>query len=103
MQPVLDGNVGNDLSIAHDHVAPGITGNVQFMSHHDERDALLVQLLEHPHYLNARLAVQIASGLISEEQGGLVDQCPSDGHTLLLAAGKLVGMMVGAVSEPYGR
>ena len=73
--------------------------HVQLVRDHDNRDALLVELLKNAHDLDAGLAVQISRRLVREQQLRLVHERARDGNTLLLAAGKLVWMMVGARSE----
>ena len=41
--------------------------------------------------LVAARGVEVAGGLIGDEQGGLVDECAGDGNALHLSAGKLEG------------
>jgi hypothetical protein len=55
--------------------------------------------LKHAHQLNAAARVEIAGRFIGQEHRRLVDQRAGDGDALLLATGKLIGIMVGAVSE----
>src|SRR6185295_2520910 len=49
--------------------------------------------------LLAGLAVEVAGGLIGEEDGGAVDEGASDGDALALAAGELIGLVMHAVAE----
>ena len=76
-----------------------IARHVQFVGDHDDGDALVVEFLEHAHDFDARLAVEVAGRLVGQQQRRLVDQRAGDGDALLLAAGKLVGMMVGALGR----
>jgi len=46
-----------------------------------------------------RLIVERPSWLISEQQAGISDQCPSDRRSLHLPSGQLVSTIVGAVRE----
>ena len=46
--------------------------------------------------------VQIAGGFVGEDDGGAMDKGASYGSALELAAGKLVGTVVGAVGELNG-
>ena len=71
------------------------------MSDHDDGDALVVELLKHAHHLDGGLAVEVAGRLVREEDLGVVGQGAGDGDALLLAAGKLVWMMAGAVAEAH--
>ena len=47
--------------------------------------------LEQGQHVGAGPAVQVAGGLVGQDQGGLGHQGPGDGHPLLLPAGELVG------------
>ena len=51
--------------------------------------------------LLAGLGVQVAGGLVGQQQGRVVDQGPGDGHPLLLAAGELGRLVVQAVPQPH--
>ena len=50
--------------------------------------------------LVARLAVEVAGGLVGQQQRRPLDQGPGDGHPLALAAGHLVGAVAHAVGQP---
>src|ERR1041384_256477 len=63
----------DDLAVAHDHGAPGVAGPIRFVSDHDDRDALLVELLKQSHDFGARAAVEISGRLIGQEHRGLID------------------------------
>ena len=58
-----------------------------------------MQGVKEGHDLQAGLGVQVAGGLVGEDDGGLVDQSPSDGDALPLAAGEFVGLVVHAGLE----
>ena len=58
-----------------------------------------VQLAEHLHDLLAGRAVEVAGGLVGQEDRGLVDQRAGDGDALALAARQLVGPVVHAVAQ----
>ena len=45
------------------------------------------------------LRIQRAAGLVGKDNIRLIDKGTGNGHTLLLASGKLVGLMVGTVSK----
>src|SRR5579862_6881923 len=79
-------------------------GNLQLVRDEDHRDPLfLVEPLKDRHDFAARLTVQRAGGLIGQYHSGVGHDCPSDGHPLLLAPGKLIGSMARAVTESYRR
>ena len=69
------------------------------MRDHDEGDALLIELLKNPHDFNARLAVEIAGRFVRQQKRRPVHERARNGDALLLAAGKLVRMMAGALTE----
>ena len=61
----------------------------------------LPQAPEDLHHFVAGRRVEVAGGLVGEQERRLRDQRAGNGHALLLAAGELVGMMVRAVGEPH--
>ena len=61
----------------------------------------LVQPLEQVQDLLAGPGIEVAGGLVGQEQGRVVDQGAGDGHALLLAAGELRGVVVQAVPQPH--
>ena len=63
----------------------------------DQNDAfaLLGQLAEDVQNLVLGLPVQVARGLVGQDDFGVVGQGPGDGHPLLLAAGELQHPAVG--------
>ena len=80
---------------------PGVAGDVRLVSDHDQGDLfLLIELREDVHDLRARLGVQVSGRLVRQDQGGIVQQRPGDGDPLLLAAGKLVGLVVRPALQP---
>ncbi len=53
------------------------------------------------HDLVAGGRVEVAGGLVGQQDGGVVDQRAGDGHALALAAGKLVGLVVHALFQVH--
>ena len=47
------------------------------------------------------MRIEVARGFVGQQHGGGIDQGPGDGHALLLAAGKLAGLMVAAPGETH--
>ena len=41
----------------------------------------------------SRLGIEVAGGFVGQDEGGIVDQGPGDGHPLYLSSGKLIGEM----------
>ena len=98
----VDGGVAHDPAVAHDDDYAGcswaMSSSCVTMT---MVMPLIVEFLEHAHDLDAGLAVEVAGRFVGQQEGRLVDQGAGDGHALLLAAGKLVGMVVGAVGESH--
>ena len=59
------------------------------------------ELLEQRHHLDAGPRVEVAGGLVGEDDCGSVDQRARDGHALLLAAGELVRVVVEPLAEAH--
>ncbi len=59
--------------------------------HHDGLGEALAGDLHQSQHILAGAGVQVAGGLVGQEDGGLGGQGPCDGHPLLLAAGEVVG------------
>ena len=58
---------------------------------------LAVEFFQHAHDLAAGLGVEVAGGLVGDQDPGVVHQRPRDGDALALAAGELVGAVLEAV------
>ena len=63
---------------------------------------LAVQPVKNVHHRAAGGGVQRAGGLIRQQKAGVVGHGPGNGHALLLAAGKLVGLVVGPIGHAHG-
>ena len=63
--------------------------------------ALFLNADEHFHDAGGVHAVQIAGGLIGQQDGGLVGQSTGNGYALALSGGKLVGILVKAVFKAH--
>src|SRR4030043_1041462 len=82
---------------------PGPGGDVGLVGDHDHGHALLfVEGLEDIHDLRARPAVEVAGGLVGQDQGWVVEEGPGDGHPLLLSARELGCFVMGPGLEPDG-
>ena len=85
----LGGLVGVDLAVANMHHAMRKFGDVRLVGDQHNGVAVGVQRIEERHDLQAGLGVEVAGGLVGQENLGGVEQRPGDGHALLLAAGQL--------------
>ena len=90
----------NEAGIQHDGALLELIHNGGIVGHHDDGGAVgFIDLFQQPHDFPAHFRVQVARGLVRDEQGGIVDDGSGDGDPLLLAAGELVRITVGLVLE----
>ena len=96
------GPVLHDPSIAKSNEPRGEGRDVSFVRYQQERDALLlIQALKDLHNLETGVRVEVPGGLVGEQERGPIDECPRDGHTLLLSPRELVRVMALAAFEAY--
>ncbi len=89
------------MAVADVDYAMGVFGDVGFVGDHDDGVAMGVEGIEQGHDLKAGLGVEVAGGLVREDDGWTVDEGAGDGYALTLAAGELVGLVVHARVEAY--
>ena len=80
----------------------GLGGLVVVGDHDDSLAQIGVQAFEQGHDVGGGHPVQVAGGFVGHDDVRVGDDGPGDGHALLLAAGKLVGLVVGAVGQAHG-
>ena len=88
--------VGVDLAVSDVNYAMRVLGYIGLVGDEDNCVALGLELVEERHNLNASLGVEIACGLIREDDGRTVDESAGDGDALALTTGELVGFVVHA-------
>ncbi len=72
------------------------------MRHQHQRGAFApVEFQQYFEHLLSRSAIQIAGGLVGEQNGGPGDEGAGQRHALLLTAGELNGIMIQAVGQTY--
>ena len=96
---VLHRLVAPDAAVAHFDDALRVDGDVRLVRDEDDRDALLVQLLEERHHFDRRARVEVAGRLVGQDQRRLGHERAGDGHALLLAAGELARLVVETLAE----
>jgi hypothetical protein len=79
--------LADHLAVGDHHRAAGARRAGLVVGHHDDRLALVGQLLEQFEDRLRRAAVQVARRLVGDDQRRVIGQGASDGHPLLLAAG----------------
>ena len=81
--------------------APGALGRVRVVRHHDDGLAVVaVERLQQVENLVAGLAIEIARGLVAQQQRRIGDDGARDADALLLAAGELTRIVLGAIGQP---
>ena len=87
------------LSVMQAKYAVAAGREIQIMGHEDKRGPELAVAAEQQlaHAL-CRLVIEIAGGLVRQQQSRAMNQCPRDRYTLLFTAGKLAGPMRRAVA-----
>ena len=92
--------VAYDPAVLERDDALSVERNIGLMRHHHDADAFFaIQPLEDRHDLDAGARIERARGFVGQNDLRIVDQAPRNRHALLLAAGKLVGMMAGAILQ----
>ena len=87
----------DDAAVHEDQPVRHVPGEGHLVGHHDHGGAAAGQLADDPQHLAGKLRVQGGGGLVEAQHVRLHAQGPGDGHTLLLAAGELMGVVPGPV------
>src|SRR6267143_6610874 len=95
----LSADIAFDLAVAQADGAAGGVGNVGVVRNKDERFALRVQFVEELHDLGAGNRVEIAGRFVGEDDERVVDERAGNGHALLLATGKLEGLVIESILQ----
>ena len=87
------------LAVVQPQLAPRARRVLQVVGHHHQGLALGVERFEQGEHLAAGLAVEVAGGLVGQQQRRAHDHSAGDGHPLTLAAGQLGRAMAQALTE----
>src|ERR1017187_2170328 len=93
---LLDSFVRFHLAVADVNDAVGVQGDIVFVGDQDDGIALLVEAFEEAHDFVAGGGIEVAGGLVGQQNGRVVDERAGDRDALALAAGKLVRLVVHA-------
>ena len=72
----------------------GVLGDVGLVGDDDDGVAFGLEFIKEGHDLDAGLGVEVAGGLVGQDDGWLIDQRAGNGDALALAAGELVRLVV---------
>src|SRR5712691_915562 len=89
----------DDPAVEQVHLALGAGGALRAVGDHHDRRALLVDLVEQVHDLPCHQRVEVAGGLVGEDEAGVARQHSGDGHPLLLPARELRRQVARARAE----
>jgi len=94
----ISGNAG----VAEGDGARAALGDSGVMGH-DENGGVeaVVQIVDEAEDFGAGVGVEVAGGLVGEEDGRLESEGSGDGDALAFASGKLVGQVVEALAEAH--
>src|ERR1035438_2001176 len=81
------GLVGGDFAVTDINDAVSVLGDVFFVGYQDDGVALGVQAGEQGHDFVAGLGVEVAGGLVSQDNGWRIHEGSGYGYTLTLSAG----------------
>ena len=91
--------VGNDRTVLDFDDPAGKARDVVVVGHDDDGVPPPVQLGEDVHDVLAAFGVERAGGFVGKDDAAAVHERPGDGNALLLAAGKLVGLVLQLVRQ----
>ena len=83
-------------------LAAGAGGDFRLVGDEDDRLMVFMEGFENRHDFLRRLRVEVPCRFVGHDDARLVDQCPGNSYALALAAGQLVGLVMGPGTEPYG-
>ena len=82
-----------------DHATAHLVHHLAVVGHHHHRRAGAVDAVERLHDPDGRGRIEVAGRLVRKQERGVVDEGAGDREPLLLAAGELVGEVLGLVCE----
>ncbi len=91
--------VHRDVAVSEFDATACVAGDVHVMGDHEDGVAGFVELAENVDDDFFVCLVEVAGGLVSENEFGLIDERASDGDTLLFTTGKICGEMLEAITE----
>ena len=92
--------IGGDAARVDADHAPGARRHARIVGDEHDGPASTIEALKEIENIEGGLRIEIARGLIGQDQLRLVDESAGNGDTLLLAARKFAWRMVHALREP---
>ena len=91
----------DNAAIAQLHLPSTMSGDFMIVGDNNNSAARLVKPVKQIQNIVPHVGIKIAGRFIGQNNGRIGYQCPCYGHTLALAAGKLIRFMVSAVRQAY--
>src|SRR5438128_3599717 len=91
---------GTSRAIAEGEAPARVGGDIELVGDEDDREPFAVEALQERQHLHARPRVEVAGGLVGQDDRRVVDERSRDGDALLLAARELARMVRLAIGEP---
>ena len=101
MASQLGQHILHDVAVEEVDDAAGVARVALRVGDHHDGGALLVEFGEQVHHLLAVLGVEVAGGLVGEDELGVGDHGAGDGDALLLSARELLREVLGAVGDGH--
>src|SRR5690606_35182066 len=99
-EPLVDvPSIRHDGPVTKHQQTPGVASDILVMGHENDRNVtFLIQFAKQRDYFTAGSRVEIARRFIPHQNGRVINECPRDGHALLLAARELPWVMIESVA-----
>ena len=88
-----------DSPVEFDHSAAHLIHHAGVMGGDDDGGSGPVDPVQKPHDAEAGGGVEVAGGLVGQEDEGPIDEGPGHGHALLLTTGELAGQVVALLGQ----
>src|SRR4030095_6866082 len=97
---IIDVLIPKDPTVTNVDKTPRMPSDVRLVRDEDDRDpALAIEGLEELHDLLAGARIQVAGGLVCQDDRWVCHQRTGDGHPLLLTAGHLCRLVAQAIAQ----
>src|SRR6266568_1106227 len=97
----LTPHISFDLAVAEVNRPAGMARDGFVVRHQDDGLALFVEVVENLENLDAGTGIEVAGGLVGQDDERLIDERSRDGDALLLAAGEFEGFVVQAMAQAH--
>ena len=93
--------VAGDYAVSDMDDAIGVFGDIGFMGDQHNRVAFFMQVFHKPHDFAAGLRIQVAGGLVGQDNRRIINKGAGNGDALALSTGKFIGLVVHAFAQVH--